>query len=278
MLRLSRDRVLVGLAPEALTLLRVSGAARPRVSDLRTVACDPAFGSEPWQGAAAALARLAGEIGKASARVTVVLSNHFARFALIPWSEGLGGAEEEAAFARYCFAKIHGERSKDWDLRLSPAPAGSTRIASAVDTSLVQSLKAAFPAKAKLASIQPYLMSAFNRVRGQIKGIKGAGAWFLLIEPQRACLVRMERGRWATVRSARGNFDGPQEWAGLLDRERHLAGGEVSDAVYVHAPQSWKARSAEAQGWAFRNLELARVEGPALPAESAATAMALSAL
>ena len=275
MLRLSRDRVLVGFAPEALTLLRVSGAARPRVRDVRTVACDPAFGSEPWQGAAAALARLAGEIGKASAKVTVVLSNHFARFALIPWSEGLGGAEEEAAFARYCFAKIHGERSKNWDLRLSPAPAGSTRIASAVDTSLVQSLKAAFPARAKLASIQPYLMSAFNRLRGQIKG---AGAWFLLVEPQRACLIRMERGRWTTVRSARGSFDGPQEWAGLLDRERHLAGGEVPDAVYVHAPLSWKAPSAETQGWAFRNLELARVEGPAPPAESGSLAMALSAL
>jgi hypothetical protein len=274
-LRLSRDRVLVGLAPEALTLLGVSGAARPRVSDMRTVACDPGFGSEPWQGAAAALARLAGEIGKASAKVTVVLSNHFARFALIPWSEGLGGAEEEAAFARYCFAKIHGERSKDWDLRLSPAPAGSTRIASAVDTSLVQSLKAAFPARAKLASIQPYLMSAFNRLRGQIQG---AGAWFLLVEPQRACLIRMERGRWATVRSVRGSFDGPQEWAGLLDRERHLAGGEVSDAVYVHAPLSWNAPSAEAQGWAFRNLELACVEGLPPPAGSGPLAMVLSAL
>src|SRR5262249_3590181 len=104
---------------------------------------------------AAALSRLAEELARASARVTVVLSNHFARYALVPWSDGLRKAEEEAAFARYCFAKIHGERSKDWDLRLSPAPSGAARIASAVDAPLVQAVRAAFPAKAKLVSAHP---------------------------------------------------------------------------------------------------------------------------
>ena len=277
MLRLSSDRVLIALAPNSLALLRVSGGVRPRVIEKRTIACDPAFGAQPWHGAAAALGKLAEETRDANAEVTVVLSNHFARFILVPWSEGLGNAEEQTAFVRYCFAKVHGERSKDWDLRLSPTPAGSARIASAVDSSLVQAVRAAFPAaaRAKLVSLQPYLMSAFNRWR---KDVKGERAWFLLVEPQRACLARIESGRWSAVRNARGNFDEPGQWAGLLDRERHRVGGDdASEGVYVHAPWSGKALSVGGEAWTFRSLALAPTEGLA-PAESEPFAMALCAL
>ena len=57
MLRLSSDRILVALAPDSLSFVRLEGVFRPRVSDKGTIACDPAFGAEPWQGAVAALAR-----------------------------------------------------------------------------------------------------------------------------------------------------------------------------------------------------------------------------
>ena len=277
MLRLSSDRILIALAPDSLALLRVSGGARPRVSEKRAIACNPALGAQPWQGAVAALEQAAAEARSANAEVTAVLSNHFARFILVPWSEGLGNPEEETAFVRYCFAKVHGERSKEWDLRLSPTPAGSTRIASAIDSSLAQAVRAAFPAaaRARLVSVQPYLMSAFNRWR---KDIKGERAWFLLVEPQRACLARLEGGRWSTVRNTRGSFDEPEQWAGLLDRERHRVGGdEASESVYVHAPRNGNPIPAEGGGWSFRSLALAPAQGLA-PAESSAFAMALCAL
>jgi hypothetical protein len=276
-LRLSSDRALIALAPDSLALLRVAGVSHPRVSESRAVACDPGPVTELWQGAVAALGRLAEEIRNADVRVTVVLSNHFARFILVPWSQSLGNAEEETAFVRYRFAKVHGERSKDWEVRLSPAPTGSTRIASAVDSSLVQAVCAAFPAgvKAKLVSVQPYLMAAFNRWR---KHIKAERAWFLLVEPQRACVARLEHGLWSAVRNARGNFDEPSQWAGLLERERHLVGGEgASDGVYVHAPRSPKPPSTAVQGWTFKTLALAPAEG-LLPAQSVPFAMALCAL
>ena len=273
MSRLSPERLLIGLAPDSVSLLRVSGGARPRALDQRNLACDAAP-DEPWEGAAAALSRLAGEFGKASARVTVVLSNHFARYALVPWNEGLGKADEQAAFARYCFAKIHGERSKDWNLRLSPGDSGSARVASAVDTPLIRAVGSAFSSRAKLASVQPYLMSAFNRARAQLAG---ARAWLLLVEPGRTCLARLERGRWAAVRNSRGDADSPQQWAGLLDRERHLAGGDpTAETVHVHA-RGWKDSSASVDGWTFKNLSSSAVEGLA-GGESGPFAMALCAL
>ena len=75
MLRLSSDRILIALAPDSLAFLRVSGRARHRVREKRTIACDPAFGAQPWQGAVAALEQLAEETRDANADVTVVLYN-----------------------------------------------------------------------------------------------------------------------------------------------------------------------------------------------------------
>jgi hypothetical protein len=68
------ERLLIGLAPAEVTVGKDS------------VACDPAFGAEPWQGAISALKSLE---FKRPCNVTVVLSNHFVRYAIVPWSNAL---------------------------------------------------------------------------------------------------------------------------------------------------------------------------------------------
>jgi hypothetical protein len=255
------DRVLISLSPAEVALVRLQGTYRPRVVDRRVLACDPAQTAEPWKGAASALATLAAELKDARARVTVVLSNHFVRYTLVPESERLERPEEELAFAQYHFAKVHGERSKSWETRLSTGPAGAVRVASAVDSGLLRVIAACFPAggKARLASVQPYLMSAFNRWRGRIPA---EGAWFLLVEPQRSCLAFLEEGRWAAVRNTRGDFDDPAQWAALLDRERHLVASAAPAAeVLVHTSDSGKAPAVEAGGWKFSSLTLLPAPG-----------------
>ena len=150
---------------------------------------------------------------KRHCRITVVLSNHFVRYAVIPWSGGLSTPAEEEAYLRHHFGKIHGERARAWSLRASEAPSGAARLASAIDTALLEELKGAFPSsgKAKLVSVQPELMDAANRWRG---AIPAAGAWLVLAEPGRACLaVHGEKG-WRSVQNAKG------EWLTLLERER----------------------------------------------------------
>src|SRR5688572_1407106 len=177
----------------------------------RSIACDPAFGAEPWQGAVAALKAL--EWTK-RCRITVVLANPFVRYAVVPWSDALAGPQEEEAYLRHHFAKIHGERAKTWTLRASEEPNGLPRLASAIDTALLDELKRAFPkgGKAALASVQPELMEAINRWRTDIPA---AGAWLVLAEPGRACLAMHREGGWRSVQNAKG------EWLTLLERERY---------------------------------------------------------
>ena len=144
MSRLFPERVAVVLAPSEIA-----------IGD-KTLASDPAFGPDPWQGAVNALR--AHEF-KQRCRVTVILSNHLVRYALVPWNEALSGAAEEEAYVRHHFRKIHGERAKDWTVRASEAPRRAPRLASAIDTKLLEELKRSFPkGKAKLVSVQPRLM------------------------------------------------------------------------------------------------------------------------
>jgi hypothetical protein len=270
------DRVLIALAPAALAFVRMQGVFRPRIAEKRVLECDPRFGPEPWQGAVAALAQLAPALQATRANVTVVLSNHFVRYALVPWNEGLDRSAEELAYARYCFGRIHGERSKGWEIRLSDAAAGSERLASAIDTALLQAIHACFPsgAKTRLASVQPYLMSAFNTCRARVGG---EPAWLLLIEPQRACFARLDSGRWSSVRNIRGEFEGPDQWAGLLERERRLVAAGPAGNVFVHAPRATGVEEVQAGGWNFKKLLFRAPEGCA-PIEDARLAAAISAL
>jgi hypothetical protein len=176
--------------------------------------------------------------------VTVVLSGHFVRYALVPWSEALTSATEEQAYLRHHFTRIHGERAKSWALRSSEAPQGAPRLASAVDQSLIEELQACFPpkSKAKLVSVQPALMAMFNRARG---AIPKSGAWLALAEPERACVALHTAGRWRAVQSAKG------AWLALLERTRLTVEGSIPDLVLL---QAHDIAAGDAPGWKVESL------------------------
>jgi len=266
----------IGLAPESLALVLVEGGRRARVSGSRVVRYAPAFGVESWQSAVEALREVAAELKDVKAEVTVVLSNHFVRYALVPPGEGLDEGDEELAYARYCFGKIHGARSKSWDVRMTGGPVRSERLASAIDGALLEAVQGCFPRerKPRLASVQPYLMSAFNRWRGTVDA---GSAWFLLVEPQRFCLALLQDGRWAAVRNSKAEADAPAQWAELLEREQHLVECvQPAARAYVHAPHASDTRGAAPHGWTLERLTLPAVPG-ARPEDAAPLSMALCA-
>jgi hypothetical protein len=225
--RLFPERVTVALAPDHVV-----------VGD-QTINCDPAFGTEPWHGA---LAALQGVQWKERVRVTAVLSNHFVRYALVPWNTALSDPMEEEAFVRHHFAKIHGERAKSWALRWSAEAAAAPRLASAIDQGVVQALKQCFPAtgKARLVSIQPYLMAAANRAQ---HAVPDSGAWLVFAERERACVALHAGGRWRSVQNAKG------PWLDTLEREWHRA-----EANSPRLALLINARPVDAAGWTFKEL------------------------
>ncbi|HEX2331828.1 MAG TPA: hypothetical protein VHI32_01520 [Burkholderiales bacterium] len=187
-----------------------------------TVALEPLPPEEPqpWQGALEDLARRIAAIAK-RVDVTVVLSNHFVRYAVLPERDGAASSEEELALARFHLTKIHGERVKGWEVRVSE------RLACAIDAELLEGIKDCFSKtkKPRLVSVQPRLMTAYNAARGRIPR---EGAWLVLAERDRTCLARIATKGWASVHNGR-EVDVDE----LLERERSRASGEPLPALVL---------------------------------------------
>lgn len=202
-----------------------------------------------------AIERLLGERRYGRGSLTVVLSSHFVRFGLIPWSEQITSPDELERYARLHFEEIYGARADSWVLRLSPEAAGRPRLAVAIERGLLARMQAAVAASGlRLQSVQPYLMTAFNHFA---KSLPQEDFVFLLAEPGRSSLLVFRDGGWTGVRStAAGDSDSALD--ALLARESLLQGLGAAEplALYVHAPG--RANCApEAAGLQLRTLDLA---------------------
>ena len=232
------DRLLVALAPGELSWVRLTGMFKPQVRDQGTVAVAHGYGARAWDGAIAALRAQLAPWRNDRLAVRMVLSNHFVRYALVPYSKDIRGAEQERALALHHFAKVHGEASRGWDIRLSPARRGASRLASAVDSALIDAMKQSFPLdrRLRLASLQPLLMSVFN---GGGVPVPQAGAWLIIAEPDRACLALLSGNTWHAVQNVKGHYADAEAWIGLVERERwRVALDTVPDTLLVHSPQA----------------------------------------
>lgn len=195
-----------------------------RVVMMFSPAQDSAGEQEPWRGALEDFSRRIAAL-RGRVDVSVVLSNHFVRYAVLPDEDGAATPEEELALARFHFARIHGERAKSWDVRVCE------QLACAIDAALLEGIRSAFPrnGKARLVSVQPYLMTAFNASR---RRIPREGAWLLLAERGRTCLACLAPKGWASVHNGRET-----DAEALIERERSRSSGErLPSLVLKHQP------------------------------------------
>lgn len=260
MLRLWRDRLLVSIAPDTVSWLRMTGKIKPRVSSKRSVQVDPDQGPQLWSGAVATLALEAEVWRREALDVTIVLSNHFVRYTVVPQMKRVNSSDEALALARFHFAKIHGERAAGWDVRLSPAVSGAS-LASAIDSALLDTLKACFDArsKARLVSIQPYTMAAFNTWRSKVDT---QGAWLLLVEPGITCLALLAGKNWTAVQNIKSHRATSDDWPALLAREKHrIAVEHMPTTVLARLPGGASSALAARRDWRFVVLDPPAVTG-----------------
>jgi hypothetical protein len=228
----------------------------------------------PWQAAVDAFQRFLATAETGTGALDVVLSNHFVRYLLVPWSAQIASAEEFRNCAAAMFEEIHGEVSAQWDVTVSAERAGGPRLAAAVDRSLLAGIRTAVaPTRLRLASVQPYLMAAYNRVA---RSHTGRDFVFMLLEAGRACILAAQGGKWCYVSTAAAPEPAPA-LSSLLAREMQLADlqGESVPPLYVHAAHRRGLVLPPVHGAAPRVLEARPMAGLA-PTGGAACALAAS--
>jgi hypothetical protein len=244
------------LYPDRLIITRVVGGWHQPSEQKEIIAIPPPPPDAPrWQPALDALASkvLAGALSGAD--VTIVLSNHFVHYVLVPWSELLRSEEDQLAFARERFVRVHGSLAEGWLLRLSQASPRQPRLACGVEKALIDALNAVMaPVSGRYRSLQPYLMASFNHWRARL-GVRLG--WFVVAEPGLLCLALLKDGQWQSMRTIRLGPDWPNELSGALAREQFLVDSQTeSEHVWVFAPDLPAVAALETGNWKIENLQV----------------------
>lgn len=185
---------------------------------------------------------------------TVILSNHFMHFSVMPWNGAFLSGEEELALVQHRFNETYGEATA-WAIRQSKGAVGAPTLASAVAKDFLESITHLFASSGvKLKSIQPYLMAAFNACR---KKLPKEPAWLVLAEQGFFCIALLRDGQWHRIRLLKsGELD---EALLALEREALLCEEDAGREIYLYAPENpeWIAASG---AWSMHALEM-----PTLP-------------
>lgn len=187
-----------------------------------------------WHPVLAALRARLGEANWRSANARVTLSNLWARYAIIPWSDALANEHEHLAHARIRLAEAYGALGEDWRVCLSEGAPGDTRIACAAPERLLSSLQETLDSQhTRLLCVQPNLIAAYNRWRHRLPELTG---WLVTIEEGALAAARLIPGGWDRVYTARIGADWELELLRLKTFARTAAQHGDSGRVFVDAP------------------------------------------
>ena len=196
----------IGLAPD-----------RIYVSGGRAIELAVTDGS--WQ---APVEALAASLGGVKGEAAVVLADQFVRYTLLPWNEALKSAEQWNALASHRFTTLHGPKAGEWQINVAQTAPMGPRLACAVDRELIAKLAESFvKANVRLASVQPFLVAAFNKIR---KTVGNGSCWIVVEEPGRLTLSLIQKGQWVAIRTRRADKSWRNVLPEMLERESAFLG------------------------------------------------------
>ena len=230
------DELWIVIQPHEILLQRVSrrlsARSKPQVFSTKRIECahkllEKNTDETDWAILARYLRQELNEPMCQSALPRRVLSNHFVRYAVIPWNNELSTQDERLAYTKHSFAQAFGERVKDWDLRISQSSYGQSAIASAVDFRLLTKIHAIFDElNMPLQAVLPQLMLIINHVfdeiekKDLIQKVQQTDAfWIVMIQHQRLCLALYDQSGWRLVKNMVAEQDVMRQVKTIMHRE-----------------------------------------------------------
>jgi hypothetical protein len=228
-----RDEIGIYVAPHKLALTRLARGVRPKTVGAANWVNDRVDDTH-WSAALSALDSTLAKPEWQGAVARIVLSDHWVRYAMVPYAAALSGATERKTQARHVLTEIYGEIVANWTITLACARPGMAQVACAVPTALMDELHTVLIGnRIPLKSLQPQLVCAYNHWRKQLPDV---GAWFVSIEQGSLAAAHLGRGGWDRVHGVRIGADWAVELHRLQTFGRLASVQEQQGCVYVDAP------------------------------------------
>jgi hypothetical protein len=236
-LLLPTERLSVALCPQQIGI-ELGGATWRRKASLQTtINATPSIEGVPiWQNAINFLASWLKEQQLRRATMSLVLSNRFVRFTLMPWSSAVSTASEEAELALAAFESRYGDMT-GWAIQLDSASYGKTRIACAVDMALIDSVRRLCTLQnIACHAIQPAFVAGWNHLQHEMKQSRAnKGGIFAMAESNTLVMAIHNAGTWHSLRSISVHAD-RNLLPSLIERETLLQGFAKSPPAWLSIP------------------------------------------
>jgi hypothetical protein len=237
-----RDQIDVFLAPARIDLTqspRGFKSVRPSVVHPAVTAqvALPDPGHVAWEKPLQQLDEMLPE--NAGAGVTVILSNHFVRYAALTPQVEITSPEEVMAYADFRMREIYGARVDHWVISISNWDPVYGAISAAISQELMAKIEETCERHAiRLNGIEPYFTAVLDRWGEQLGRKK---SYVAVIETGRLCMGVLENDSWRNIRNQRipQNQHSVAEalWA-ALDQEAVLSGHkDIIEQVFLFAPE-----------------------------------------
>jgi hypothetical protein len=228
-LPLSTKRLRVELRTDHVLAVRVGRGWPGEAPEAERIVCTAAASGAGWRSHVQTLGQWLDQEKVAAMDVTFGLSDHFVRYAHIPWSDHVKTAAELAALGCATFEALYGKMAAEWEVRVDVNEHGKTGLACAIERGLLQALRELCGMRRlHLAGLRPHFMDVFNLHRRQI----GGDGVLMVIESDRCVLASFEGENWRSVRSLPCGPEGAAMLATLIERERLLQGVSAQAPTY----------------------------------------------
>ncbi len=227
-----RNRLTVVLCPTQIAVSVTGRGWRPKTSNPSTLSFDSAADVAVWRTPLTVLDDWLSQRKQAGADIELIVSDAFARYVLVPWSDDVQKPAEIAALARIHFETQFGAAAADWEIRVDRSGYGRPAICCALDKSFLAELDTLLKAhKLRLTSLQPYFMRACNRWRNRF----GGNVLFAVSGMGQCVLSSMRNGAWHSIRTVRLGENDRVNTAISIEREILLQGLDAQSTILLHA-------------------------------------------
>lgn len=252
------------LHPARVRLAHRSFLGRPTGVEVAQVVAEPQgpVTEQAWRPALAGLDALLRRAQEARGRLRIELSDHFVRYALVPWRAELVSDAERLAFAQLSMREMYGAAVDGWALSLSDQSAGKAFICAAIDAALLQALRELASAhRLRLSAVVP-LLSA--RIQRHLRKLDQSVFCFASLEPGRMTLAFHSAAGWDALRGRRLSAGIGEELASALRQESAAADIGATGTLYL-AGEDLPVLGSPLAGWSVVRLQEPYGVTPQLP-------------
>jgi hypothetical protein len=166
-------------------------------------------------------------------QLSLTLASDLVRYIILPGHEIAMSSDEKLGYALASFREVYGVNADSWKISIDDTAPTKPTLACAIDMSMYEAIvELEQQYKLKLKSIQPYLMTTFNKL---FSSIKNANASFVVIEQTRMATLFLQNGEYQQVYVERFTDDWQTNLEETLLRNQLLT-NQPPKELMIYAP------------------------------------------